>query len=441
MNNSFAITIAGGGSTYTTGIVMGLLSRRADFPVDSIMLFDNDGERQSKVSILVELIVKDSGCDIKVNQTTDPKIAFTGCDFVLAQLRSGGLRMREVDEKVPLTFGCVGQETCGIGGFSYGMRSIKDMIDIVEQVNTYAPQAWILNYSNPASIVAEAINRAHPDAKILNICDMPLSIERSIAEAINVDVKDLECDYFGLNHFGWWTHIWNKNTGEDLLPKILELTRTSGITQDSSENSDDSWAATFKMLTNITTDFPDLLPNTYLQYYLYPDEIVAKSNPEYTRANQVMDGREANVFNAAKVALAEGSLKNTDLRLGVHGEFIVDVARSIAMNEKNRFLIIVQNNGAIPNMRSDAMVEIPCYVGARGPEPIRFKKDIPTFQKGLMENQCAAEKLLVDAFFEQSYEKALQAFTLNRTVPSATVAKKLLDAVIKANGDQFPPLN
>ena len=436
----FSIAIAGGGSTYTTGIVKALLTRIADFPVSKIALYDTNGERQSKVAALVKLILRDAGSDIQVLDTTDPETAFTGSHFIFAQIRSGGMKMREMDEKIPLKFGCVGQETCGAGGFAYGMRSIGDMIELVDLVEKYSPNAWILNYSNPASIVAEALRRSHPNSKVLNICDMPISIEAAIAEALDISHEDFEASYFGLNHFGWWKDLRNRHTGEDLLPKVRKMILEEGVKPANQEMADASWFSTYQMLTDMMSDFPEYLPNTYLQYYLYPDKVVAKSNPEHTRANEVMAGRETRIFGGAETAIRENSLENVDLTFDVHGEYIIDVAKSIAFNERKRFLVIVENNGALPNFRNDAMVEVPVYLGSNGPEVTRLGKDIPDFQKGLMENQAAAEKLLVDAFFEKSYGKALQAFTLNRTIPSAIVARKILDALIEANKDFWPEL-
>jgi maltose-6'-phosphate glucosidase len=134
------------------------------------------------------------------------------------------------------------------------------------------------------------------------------------------------------------------------------------------------------------------------------------------------------------------SLENIQYVSDAHGQYIVDIAVSILNNLNRRFMLIVPNNGAIPNLREDAVVEVPAYVNARGVEPISLRENIPDFHKGLMEAQVAAEKLLVDAFFENSYQKALQAFTLNQTVPNATVAKKVLDEFIEANKGYWPEL-
>ncbi|NJB05715.1 6-phospho-alpha-glucosidase, partial [Clostridioides difficile] len=164
------------------------------------------------------------------------------------------------------------------------------------------------------------------------------------------------------------------------------------------------------------------------------------SDVNYTRANEVIDGREKEVFGSCALIEKQGHSKGSGLKIGIHAEFIVDLATALAFNTQERMLLIVQNNGAIENIQDDAMVEIPCIVGKDGYEPLSIGK-IPTFQKGLIEQQLAVEKLVVDAWIEKSYNKLWQALMLSKTVPSATVAKELLDDLIEANKNYWPKLN
>ena len=168
--------------------------------------------------------------------------------------------------------------------------------------------------------------------------------------------------------------------------------------------------------------------------------MVAKMDINRTRADMVIEGREQEMFAEHKKYLeSPESYKSPLQEFTVFGDFIVDAASSIAYNKGERFLVIVENNGAIPNMPADAMVEVPAYIRSWGPEPVSIPA-IPTFHKGMMENQLASEKLAVDAYFENSYDKALQAIAINKTVPSTTVARKILDDLIEANGDYWPTL-
>ncbi len=185
------------------GIVKSIALRKDELDVDEIRLYDINEERQRKIGVLVDWILhEDLGLDIKLTVTTDKETAFADASFVFAQMRVGGYAMREQDEKIPLRHGCVGQETCGCGGLAYGMRTIFPMVELIDDVEKYAKKDyWILNYSNPAAIVSEGCRVLRPNARIINICDMPIAIIDVVCAAIDIDKKDVEYDYFGLNHF------------------------------------------------------------------------------------------------------------------------------------------------------------------------------------------------------------------------------------------------
>lgn len=437
----FSIVIAGGGSTFTPGIVLMLLDNLDKFPIRKLKFYDNDSDRQDKVAKACEIILKERAPEIEFAQTTDPEEAFTDIDFVMAHIRVGKYAMREKDEKIPLKYGVLGQETCGPGGISYGMRSIGGIIEIIDFMEKYSPNAWMLNYSNPAAIVAEATRKLRPTSKILNICDMPIGIEGHMAEILGLPSrKEMEIKYYGLNHFGWWTSIKDKE-GNDLMPKIKEHVAKYGYNVDVEEyqHTDASWNDTFGKAKDVFAVDPDTLPNTYLKYYLFPDYVVEHSNKEYTRANEVMDGREKFVFGECAKVAEKGTAEGCELHVDEHASYIVDLARAIAYNTKERMLLIVENNGAIENFDKTGMVEIPCIVGNNGPEPL-VVGSIPQFQKGLMEQQVSVEKLTVEAWAEGSYQKLWQAITLSKTVPSAKVAKQILDDLIEANEGYWPTL-
>ncbi|MBK3915676.1 family 4 glycosyl hydrolase [Listeria ivanovii] len=394
MSKEVTVTIAGGGSTYTPGIVQAILENPNQLRIKELRLYDIDQVRQERMGYLIQaLIKKNYPFSVRFLATDNPEEAFTGADFVFSQIRAGGLQMRETDEKIPLKYGCVGQETCGAGGFAYGLRSIKAFLPLVEKIIHYAPDAWILNYSNPESIVSEAVARKFPKAKIINVCDMTISIEETICSNFGYEHADFIPEYYGLNHFGWYRSIYSKKEGRDILPDILH-----------------------KMNNGLDV-----------------------ADPNHTRANEVMEGRETKVYALAEKCMTGENNSDIELNFGSHGQYIVDIATSLLNDEHRRFMIITPNRGSIPNIRPDAVVEVPAYVCAKGVEPIALDA-IPDFHKGLIEAQCAAEKLLVDAFFEESYLKALQAFTLNQAVPSATVAKKMLHEFIEVNKDFWPEL-
>lgn len=437
----YSITVAGGGSTFTPGIVLMLLDHMDRFPIRSIKFYDNDAERQETVAKACEIYLKENAPEVAFDYTTDPETAFTDIDFVLAHIRVGKYAMREKDEKIPLKYGVLGQETCGPGGIAYGMRSIGGVIEILDYMEKYSPNAWMLNYSNPAAIVAEALRREFPDdKKILNICDQPENVVRSTSRLLGYDWEDLDPVYFGLNHYGWFTHIYDKNTGEDLLPKVRQIVKEKGFLPQDAEQRDQSWLDTYGFVQTMLEDFPDYLPNTYDGYYLYPEYKASHLNPEYTRADEVIDGREKRVFTECAEVIKEGKLGDKFHAISdAHAEMMIKVAEAIAFNTLGRFILIVENNGAIANMQDDAMVEVVCELGINGPRPMRVG-NIPQFYLGLLVQQVSCEKVLVDAFFENSYQKALQAFTLNRLINDAKVARTILDELIEANKGMWPEL-
>ncbi|SHK26769.1 maltose-6'-phosphate glucosidase [Anaerobranca californiensis DSM 14826] len=437
----FSVVIAGGGSTFTPGIIMMLLANYDRFPIRKLKLYDNDQERQEIIAKASEILIKENKGEIQFSYTTDPEEAFTDVDFVMAHIRVGKYAMRELDEKIPLKYGVVGQETCGPGGIAYGMRSIGPVIELIDYMEKYSPNAWLLNYSNPAAIVAEATRRLRPNSKVLNICDMPIGIETRMAKILGLKSrKELDIMYYGLNHFGWWTEVKDKE-GNDLMPRLKEHVEKYGYVVEGgdSQHIDTSWNDTFLKARDVYKTDPDTLPNTYLKYYLFPDYVVEHSNKEYTRANEVMDGREKYVFDTCRKVIEQGSTEGIHVEIDEHASYIVDLATAIAYNTKEKMLLIVPNNGAIINFDPTAMVEIPCIVEKSGPRPLVIG-EIPRFQKGLMEQQVAVEKLVVDAWIEKSYHKLWQAITLSKTVPSATVAKQILDELLEANRGFWPEL-
>ena len=409
MKKEFKIVICGGGSTYTAGIVKNLLEEE-ELKIKELWLYDIDQERQEKVSLIVKEVVKDLRPSLELKISTDEEEAFTDADFIMAQMRVGGLKMRVKDEQISLKHGCIGQETCGAGGMAYGMRTIGPMVHLIDVCEKYASKTyWIVNYSNPAAIVAKGTQTLRPNARILNICDMPVEVEARMAEILDTDLSNLEVDYFGLNHYGWFTKV--QCNGEDVTEKLKKHVAEYGYVSKTSYKDalvkDPDWLHTFTNAKKIVNYFPDYLPNTYWQYYLLGDDIVDYMDINNTRGMQV-----------------------------IHGKFIVEVVKALAYDTRSRQLVIVKNDGAVKNLPDDAMVEIPAYITKDGPEPVRVG-EIPRFYKGLIEQQDACEGLVVEAVIEGSYKKALQAFTLNRTIPSANVAKEILDEMIEANKEYW----
>lgn len=437
------ILICGGGSTYTTGVVKSLLLEKDKLHFSEICLYDIDEERQEKMSVLVRAMINMLRPETDLTITCDPQIAFTNADYILIQIRSGMLKMRAVDEKICIESGIIGQETVGPAGLSYGLRTIYPMFEIVELAEKYASKNyWIINYANPAAIVSKAINNKYPNARIINVCDMPIEILERFSEMLECRLDELEADYFGLNHFGWFKRV--RKNGIDVTDELIKYAKLNGYLSKKHVTggllNDPDWIHTFQCIKNIVSVFDDCLPNTYMQYYYYPEESCKYMDKNNTRGMQVINGREKRVFEAAEKYMEGDSIDFNQFDVGIGSDMIIDVMNSIENDLRKRMIVIVKNGGIIPNLAFDAMVEVPAYITSHGIEPIHVG-EIPRYYKGMIEQEDACEGLVVEAALEHSLKKLVMAFHINRTIPSLEKAQELVLKLKEANEGYWPKLN
>ncbi len=437
MRSSNIITITGAGSARTPALIGSLVKLKDRFPLKKIIFYDIDDERTSKMEDYIRLVLKSYSPETEVVFTIDKDVAYEETDFVFCQMRAGKNEMRSFDEKIPLKYGLVGQETCGPGGFAYGMRSIDAMIQMVNDVRKHSKDTWILNYTNPAAIVALALDKVFPDDdRILNLCDQPYSLMRSYAKILGVPQEELRATYFGLNHFGWFTDIRDVN-GKNYFDKLRTYLRDSDFKPYNAEQRSKSWLDTYLRVNKYMKFFDEYIPNTYLQYYFFPDEIVEESDPNYTRADEAKDSREKEIWNICSKAKNAKSIDEIEIITdSVFGNLMVELAESIAYDLNNEFILMKRNNNIITNFNKDAIVEVSGTVGKDGANPYPYG-EIKPFYKGLMESQYAYELLTVEACLEKNYTKALQALTLNRTIVNPEKAKLVLDDLMEVNKDYW----
>ncbi len=461
----YSVVICGGGSTYTPDMLELLCIIRKSFPLKKVVLYDNSEERQRIVGEFGKVLFAEYCEDVEFGYTTSKEEAFQDIDFAFVQIRAGGMQLRNEDEKIPYRYGCIGQETCGAGGLSYGLRSVPQMIELIEDIRAFSKDCWIINYSNPAAIVAEAVKRVFPDdKKIINICDMPTSVLDRYLPLIGKKRCEIQPIYFGLNHFGWFTKLLDKKTGEDLLPQLLNTIQTDYERlhkefEAEIQGESDHWGITFLNHLEMIHDFPYSLPNTYNLYYLYPNKSYGHYRADHTRYDEVVNGREKNVFSFCKEIADLGRMKGTKFDISkkidpstevvadmtvdsmayndVHAAYLVELVLSIINNAHEFALVMVKNDGICPNLDPEMMLEVTCLAGSQEIMPLSYGP-VPQFEKGLLENQFACEKLLVDAIFEKDDLKLLQAFTENRIVRDAETAKQIIADFKKANEGYWP---
>ena len=285
MRKPNVITISGAGSCRTPAVIGTMMEMKERFPVSKVIFYDPDLERFKKIEDYCLLLIKCMSPETEVVVTDNMDEAYCKTDFVFCQMRVGKSEMRSHDEKIPLKYGLVGQETCGPGGFAYGMRSIGGMKEMVECVRKYSKDTWILNYTNPAAIVGLALHRLFPDDKrIVNMCDQPYSMMVSFAKILGVDSKKLHARYFGLNHFGWFTDIYDEE-GHNYFEQLRDYLANNDFKPYNAEQRTKSWLDTYLRVNRMMKCVNEYIPNTYLQYYFYSDEIAKESNPNFTRAD------------------------------------------------------------------------------------------------------------------------------------------------------------
>jgi 6-phospho-beta-glucosidase len=406
------LAVVGAGSTYTPELAFELAGDDAP-EITTVTLQDIDAERLSVVGGFVERILRHHGSSIAIEQTTDLDDALRGAAFVITQVRVGGQAARHLDETIPLTFGCIGQETTGAGGFAMALRAVPVMTEIAERMQTVAPDAWLVNFANPAGLVAEAILRT--GARAIGLCNLPLTYERGLATAFG---EGTVLDYFGLNHLSWVRSVVDAS-GRDRLPEVLATFPEEG-------------------------DFPKrlvetigLLPCYYLRYYYRTSAVLAEQKSHPTRAEEVMEIERATLAKYADPALVERPDELSQRGGAWYNTAAVSFIRAVTRDSGQRQVLNVLNNGTIVGLPDDATVEVPCTVTAAGAVPLPVAPP-PEHAAGLMEAVKAYERLTIDAALSGSRRTALQALLAHPLVRDLDVAAPLLDELLAAHSQYLP---
>ena len=263
------IAVVGGGSTYTPELIDGFVRYYDELPIREIYLQDIDAERLGVVGGLAQRMVAERG--IPVTLTTERAEALDGADFVLTQLRVGGMAARALDERIPLKYGVLGQETTGPGGFAKALRTVPVMLEIARDIERYAPGAWLINFTNPSGLVTQALLN-YSNVRAIGLCNVPINMQRHIAQALDVEPERVELDYVGLNHLSWVRHVYLD--GEDVTARVLANAAVL-----------DAYPVDADLLGKM-----GMLLNYYLLYYYHTDRALAKQqSAERTRAEYLQE--------------------------------------------------------------------------------------------------------------------------------------------------------
>ncbi|MEU9461812.1 6-phospho-beta-glucosidase [Streptomyces sp. NPDC088394] len=437
------LTILGGGGFRVPLVYGALLADHAEGRVDAVTLYDTDADRLTAVArVLGEQAagIRDAPA---VTATTDLDEALRGADFVFSAIRVGGLEGRAADERVALDEGVLGQETVGAGGIAYGLRTVPVAVDLAQRIARLAPEAWVINFTNPAGLVTEAMSHYLGD-RVIGICDSPVGLGRRIARVLGADPDRARIDYVGLNHLGWVRGLYVD--GRDELPRLL---------------ADPELLGSFEEGRLFGTDWLRSLgavPNEYLHYYYFNREAVrAYQDAEQTRGaflREQQEGfyarmkdpatpalsawdrtraeREATYMSENREVAGVGERDESDLESGGYEQVALALMRAVARNERTSLILNVRNRTTLPVLDADAVIEVPCLVDANGAHPVAVDP-LPYHAVGLVTAVKAVERAVLEAAASGSRATAVKAFALHPLVDSVTVAGRLVDGYIKVH--------
>lgn len=414
------VAVVGGGSTYTPELVDGFASRQEELPIDELTLLDIDETRLSIVGGLAQRILDRRGWGGHLTLTDDRDQAIEGADFVVIQLRVGGQQARFVDETLPLKFGCIGQETTGPGGFAKALRTVPLVLDIAEQTADRGAQgAWVVDFTNPVGIVMQALlDEGH---RAIGLCNVAIGLQRNFAAMFDVAPERVELEHVGLNHLTWERRV--LVDGVDRLPELLDH-HSEALAEE----------------TNLPPELIQLLrmvPSYYLHYFYLTDEVLKEQQAGGTRAEEVME-IERELLEMYKDPELNEKPALLEQRGGAYySEAAAQLIASLQAGTGDVQVVDIRNDGTIPGLPDDAVVEVPARIDRDGAHPIALEPLEPEIG-GLVQQVKAYERLTVQAATSGNREAALKALVANPLVADYPVAVPLLEDLLTANRGYLP---
>lgn len=417
------IALIGAGSTYTPELMEGFINKRDSLPVGELYLMDIDDHKLEVVGGLAKRQIEASGMATKVILTKDLEASLAGADFVLAQIRVGKLPARVLDEKIPLKYDLLGQETNGIGGFFKGLRTIPVMMDIAKKMEKLCPDAWLINFSNPAGMLADALLN-HTKIKTIGVCNVPINMIDSLKKRL--DLPRAEVEYVGLNHLSWITSI--TQDGVDYLQKAIK----EGVNSEAMKNIPASGFSKDLIKT------VGAIPSSYLEYLYFRDQkLEAAKKVEKSRGEVCID-----IENELLDIYLDSALHTKPELLSRRGgarysEVAVNLVDSIYNDKQDIQVVNVLNNGAIDFMADNDAIEISCVVGKDGAIPIKanFKNQ---HIKEYMLLTKAYEKHAINAALYGDDDEAMRAMLINPLIFDYKKAKPCYEELKEAHKAYLP---
>ncbi|MEY9812124.1 6-phospho-beta-glucosidase [Streptomyces albogriseolus] len=413
------LTVVGGGSTYTPELIDGFARLRDVLPVTELVLTDPATDRLDLIGPLSRRVFARLGHPGRITTTTDLDAAVDGADAVLLQLRVGGQAARLQDETWPLACGCVGQETTGAGGLAKALRTVPVVLDIADRVRRANPDAWIIDFTNPVGIVTRALLRE--GHKALGLCNVAIGLQRKFAALLEVDPSEVRLDHVGLNHLTWETAV--HVDGEDVLPRLLAA-------------HGDSIAADLRLPLPLLTTL-GVIPSYYLRYFYAHDEVVREMRTKPSRAAEVARMEKELLTLYADPALDEKPALLAKRGGAYYSEAAVDLAAALLRDAGSRHQVVnTLNNGTLPFLPDDAVIEVPAAVTTKGAVPLPVAPVNPLFA-GLMANVTAYEDLALEAALHGGRDRVFRALLAHPLIGQYEYADRLTDDLIAHNREHL----
>jgi 6-phospho-beta-glucosidase len=433
------IALLGGGGFRTPLVHDALVGISHEVPIEPLVLYDVDGPRLERIAQVIDGANRARGGGLGVRTTTDLDGVLDGADVVFVAIRVGGLEARIVDEAVPLELGVLGQETVGAGGVAFALRTMPEVVRIAEAVRERAADAWFVIFTNPVGVVTEAA-RGVLGSKAVGICDSPTALWRNAAAAIGRSPATLRPGYAGLNHLGWLSALWDGD--RDVLPALIDGDRLDQVHE-------------ARLAGIAAVRERRLIPNEYLTYYRDTDDVIRSFRRDGSRA-EILAAQQARFSDAAPsdptaalsawraarderhgTYMAEardpgrpGSAVSDD-ELG-YGDVAAAFVRAVANDTGERMILGVRNDGALPWLDDYATVELPCDVGADGPQP-EPQGRLPGPERELTERVREAERATTAAAATPSRQALVDAIAAHPVVPSRELAERIADGYLEGH--------
>lgn len=436
MSKGLKIVTIGGGSSYTPELVEGFIKRHAELPVKELWLVDIEAGRE-KLEIVGEMakrMVKAAGIDCEVHLTLDRREALKDADFVTTQMRVGLLDARILDERIPLSHGMIGQETNGAGGIFKALRTVPVILEIVEDMKELCPNAWLINFTNPAGMVTEAVLRYGNWDKVIGLCNIPVNAVFEEAEILERNQKDLFFQFAGINHLHWHTVTDNKgqNLTDDLINRMYGKDATGkSIVANIEDNS-----YIYEQVENL-----HMVPCPYHQYYYMTDKMLADELEDFknngTRAEKVKQ-IEAELFELYKDPKLDYKPQQLAERGGArYSDAACEIINSIYNDKRTVMTVSTRNNGTISDLPNESAVEVTCLITGNGPVPFNFGSFKPEI-RGLLQLMKSMEELTIEAAVTGDRGTLMQAFTMNPLITSGTIAQTVMNELLEAHKHYLP---